>query len=138
MIYAALLAAAGLITTQSLEAGALMPGVLDLPIVGNAQVIQDCGDMGRFGLRTGDQAVCLRTPDNCCHEALLNDYGRLSIERGWVYAIADGPRVYFQRPGSDGRCEQLTLGSTRTNGSTDRFDPYDAFVIVFRSSMSCG
>jgi len=115
-----------------------MPGVLDLPIVGNGQVLEDCGDLGRFGLRTGEQAVCLRTPDNCCHEALLNAYGRLSLERGWAYAIADGPRVYFQRPVSGGRCEQLTLGSTRTSGSMDRLEPYDAFVIVFRSNMSCG
>ncbi len=137
MTVSAVFAIAAVLMGQATAEGTLIPGAVDFPVLGNAEVLEDCGDVSRFNLAPGSQLVCLTTPNHCCHEALLNSYGRLALDRGWRFGLADSPRVHFLRPGQEGRCDMLTLGSTRTSGSTDRFEPYDAFTIVFRPNTRC-
>lgn len=89
--------------------GAIMPGVLDLPMLEGATPAPECLGF-RDRLSEGDETFeCLGAPVGRIND-LIFAYRGAALERGWADAGGAASAIWLTRNLPDGTCQRLTIG----------------------------
>jgi len=109
--------------------GAIMPGVLDLPILEGAEPAPDClGFRARFS--EGDEAFeCLGAPVGRIND-LVFAYRNAALERGWADASGAANAIWMTRTQPDGNCQKLTIAGMWDFERTPEPRPNDPGLVV--------
>lgn len=90
------------------QGGAVLPGVLDLPLLDGAELAPECLGMRDRLSESGEAFACVGAPMSRVND-LAFAYVDVARERGWGDASGAANAIWMTRTLPDGRCQKLTI-----------------------------